>query len=93
MDIHQPDSTGPIFINQSSYSRRVLQEFRIENCNPVTTPQNTSVKPHKRLLETEPPTNASLYREIIGKLMHLVVYIYFDLAQTVSKLRIQLRPL
>ena len=85
MDIHRPDPTGPIFINQGTYARRVVHEYGMQNCNPVKTPLDASIKLHKRQ-DNEPPADDTLYREIVGKLNHLAIYTRPDLAQSLSKL-------
>ena len=85
MDFHRPDPTGALFVNQGSYARRVLQEFNMQNCNPVKTPMDSSLKLHQRK-EDEPTADGELYRRLTGKLMHLAVYTRPDLAFTASKL-------
>jgi len=84
IDVHRPNPTGPIFINQGVYIREILQEFGMENCNPTKVPLNPSIKLHKRR-EDEPAANETLYRRLVGKYMHLP-YTRPDLAFTVSKL-------
>jgi len=84
VDVHRPDPTGAIFINQGIYARQVLHEFEMQNCNPVKTPLNPSIKLHKRLDE-EPAADGEPYRRMTGKIMHLAVYTRPDLAFASSK--------
>lgn len=42
--ITQDQKTGEIALDQSSYIERKLQEYGMEDCNPVSTPFNTNVK-------------------------------------------------
>jgi len=84
IDIYRPDPTGPVFINQGVYIRQILHEFGMEDCNPVKTPLDISIKLHKRY-ENEPQTNAEEYRKMVGKYMHLL-YTRVDIACAVSKL-------
>jgi Reverse transcriptase (RNA-dependent DNA polymerase) len=85
IDVHRPDPTGPIFINQGTYARQMLHEFGMQNCNPVKTPMDPSVKLHKRR-DDESATDGELYRKITGKVMHMAIYTRPDLALASSKL-------
>lgn len=38
LDIYRPTSTGPLYISQSSCSRKILHHFSMENCNPTKAP-------------------------------------------------------
>jgi ribonuclease HI len=84
IDIHRPDPTGPIFINQGVYIREILEEMGMMNCNPAQTPLNSSTKLHKRQSDEE-PADIEWYRIVIGKFMHLL-YTRPDIACAVSKL-------
>jgi len=85
LDVHRPTPTGPIYISQSTYSRKVLHRFGMEKCNPAKTPFSNSSQLHRKT-DDEEPANAQLYSEIIGSIGHLSNYTRPDLAFTVSKL-------
>ena len=84
IDIHRPDPTGPIFINQGIYIRQILSEFGMSKCNAVPTPLSSSIKLEKRKPD-EKSGDIEWYRCIIGKFMHLL-YTRIDIACAVSKL-------
>src|SRR5437762_2331306 len=85
LDIHRPTPTGNIYISQSTYSRKILHRFGMENCNPLKAPFPDSTQLHKRT-DDEEPTDSKLYREIIGSIGFLPMYTRPDLAFAVSKL-------
>lgn len=64
--IHNPN--GCIHIRQSGYAERLLQKFRMSECNPVATPADMH---HKMRVDGEPAKNeptAFPYREAVGSL-------------------------
>ena len=85
MDIHRPTPTGPIYLSQSTYARKILHRFGMQNCNPAKTPFADTTQLHKRL-DDEEPADETLYREMIGSIGYLPTYTRPDLAFTVSKL-------
>ncbi|KAL8128004.1 hypothetical protein AgCh_014797 [Apium graveolens] len=67
IEFHQ--STGGIFISQQSYAKEILQKFRMENANPVSTPCITGLKLSK---EGEGKlVNSAMFRSLVGNLMYL----------------------
>ena len=85
MDVYRPTPTGPIYLSQSTYARKILHRFRMQNCNPAKTPFSDTTQLHKRL-DDEEPADERLYREMIGSIGFLPMYTRPDLAFAVSKL-------
>jgi hypothetical protein len=87
LDIHRPDPCGPITISQSTYSRKLLAKFGMENCHPVKAPcdGNASVL-HARTEDEAPASDPELYRSITSSIMHLAVWTRPDISYIVNKL-------
>jgi hypothetical protein len=85
LDIHRPTPTGPIYLSQSTYARKMLHKFDMANCNPVKSPCEPSVQLHKRTFDEE-SADGELYRQMIGSLMFLAQYTRSDIAYEVSTL-------
>ena len=90
LDIYRPDPTGPIHLSQSTYARKVLHRFGMQNCNPAKAPFHDTSQLHKRIPDNEDPneepTDEKLYREIVGSIGYLSSYTRSDLAFPHSKL-------
>lgn len=63
---------GKIWLDQSSYTNRIIQEYGVEDCNPVSTPVDPSIKLSS---DMEPKNEEDIeymkkvpYREAVGKL-------------------------
>jgi hypothetical protein len=85
LDVYRPTPTGPISISQSTYARKVLHRFGMQDCNPAKAPFNDTTQLHKRR-DDEEPTDDKLYREIVGSLGYLSTYTRADLSFAHSKL-------
>src|SRR5271169_784335 len=85
LDIYRPTPTGPVYLSQSTYARKMLHKFNMARCDPVKTPCKTSAHLHKRTPDEE-PADGELYRQIIGSLMFLAQYVRPDIAYAVSAL-------
>lgn len=70
-----------IFVHQSTYAKKVLSKFNMENCNTVSTPSDTNQQ-----MQSFDESSASNYpyRELIGSLMYLAVGTRPDLAHAVG---------
>lgn len=69
-------------ITQTRYIQDILEQYGMEQCNPVSTPAEPQVK---RCTEETKDENWS-YQELIGALMYLAVGTRPDLANTISRL-------
>ena len=58
-----------IFISQEKYINDLLKRFKIDECKPIKTPMTTNV--HLDLDEGGNKVDQTLYRSIIGSLLHL----------------------
>jgi len=85
LDIYRPTPTGPVYLSQSTYARKMLHKFNLAKCNPVKTPCESSIHLHKRTPDEE-SANGELYRQMIGSLMFLAQYARPDIAYAVSAL-------
>ncbi|XP_019098168.1 PREDICTED: uncharacterized protein LOC109131553 [Camelina sativa] len=58
-----------IFVSQSTYARKLLSKFKLDNCKEAVTPMSTS----KKLLKDEKghDVDITLYRGMIGSLLYL----------------------
>ncbi|GAB5371106.1 hypothetical protein AAMO2058_001551200 [Amorphochlora amoebiformis] len=73
-----------LIMSQEAYAKRILIEYKMQNCKGVTTPMAPSVKLTKD--EEGPGVDQEKYRSIIGKIAYLATCTRPDLAYTVSKL-------
>lgn len=85
LDIHRPTATGPILLSQSTYARKVLHRFGMQDCNPAKASFIDTTQPHKRL-EDEETADETLYRQIVGSLGYLLTFTRPNLSCAVSKL-------
>jgi hypothetical protein len=67
LQIHQRNQG--IFIYQTKYIREMLKRFRMEYCNPVTTPMQTNCKINKD--DDSKSTDKRQYRSMIGSLLYV----------------------
>lgn len=72
---------GSIHVHQSSYVRKVLKRFNMENCNPVATPSDSNQVLHGF---TESKASNYPYREAVGSLMYLSVGTRPDITHVVG---------
>ena len=74
-----------LFIEQSQYARKVLQEYGMDQCTPVATPMDgyESIQPGR---PDEERTDQRAYQRRIGSLMYLMTGTRPDLAFAIGKL-------
>ena len=84
LDVYRPTPTGPVFLSQSTYVRKILHRFGMQNCNPAKTPFTDTHQLHKRR-EDENPADIQPYSEMVGSISCLT-YTRSDLGFAVSKL-------
>lgn len=77
----QQNKDGSIFIHQSTYASKVLNKFKMQNCDGVLTPSDPN-----QILHNFDDSEVSTYpyRELIGSSMHLAVSKRRDIANAVS---------
>lgn len=78
---------GSICMHQEGYARKVLNKFKMDDCNPVHVPfdPNTMVKFSDHTQEVMPARNVP-YRELIGSLMYLAIATRPDISFALSYL-------
>ena len=69
LDIKIVQSDSGVFISQRKYVQEILDKFKMENCNSVTTPIDKSMKLVKDQGGKE--VDSTLYKQIVGSLMYL----------------------
>ena len=70
---------------QSQFVSRVLKRFDMENCKPRSTPCEMSPNSHGSPDESE-PADSTLYRQIVGSLIYIMIATRPDLCYAVTKL-------
>jgi hypothetical protein len=86
LDISRPDPYGPITVSQSTYARKLLAKFGMEDCNPVKSPCDSRASHLHLRTETETATDAALYRSITSSIMHLSIWTRPDISWITNKL-------
>ena len=75
----------PGLVNQLSYTRNLLERFEMQDCKPVTTPVDASVKLQKATDEDE-LVDQQLFQSAIGRLMYLSLCTRPDIAYAIGNL-------
>ena len=74
-----------ILINQSSYTKKILRQFGMENCRPVMTPiVKDSDNQNHIIMKDDINVILKNYRQIVGALAYLMVGTRPDIAYAVS---------
>lgn len=86
IDRDRPNKT--IYLSQQQYTIRILQRFKMAECNPKALPAD----PFSKLTATgidggpcSPPVNESIYREAVGSLMFLMVCTHPDISYALGQ--------
>jgi len=86
MDISRDGDRGPITVSQSTYARKLLAKYGMENCNPVKAPCDQKAAYLHLRTEAEAPADAALYRSMTSSIMHLAIWTRPDIAWITNKL-------
>jgi hypothetical protein len=90
IDIVREPGSNRIFLHQSSYATKLIDKFKMANCNPKSIPSDPNVHLRKGTKDQEVnmPADPLLnrYREIIGGIMYLAVSTRPDVAQALNVL-------
>ena len=89
LDISRNRESKELFISQPHYVAKILEKFRMNNCNPRTVPAD----PNSRLSASMSPKTESdravmkkvPYRQAVGSLMYLMVMTRPDIAFALSQ--------
>ena len=83
--VKQDEERGRAWIDQPSYTRNLLERFEMQDCKPVTTPVDASVKLQKATDEDE-LVDQQLFQSAIGRLMYLSLCTRPDIACAIGNL-------
>ena len=72
LGVHVEQEPGLIRIHQKTYIENLLLKFRLDDCNPVTTPCDMSVH-HQANDGFSNAADPSLYRSMVGCLLHAAI--------------------
>jgi len=86
LDISRSDPQGPITISQSTYARKLLAKFGMEDCNSVKSPCDSRASHLHLRTETEAAADAALYRSMTSSIMHLAIWTRPDISWITNKL-------
>lgn len=70
-------------LNQSNFIRQVLSRFNMTDCNSIATPLDPSIQ-LKAASEEDELVDPTLFRQIVGSLMFIMIGTRPDLAATIS---------
>ena len=86
-----PDGTRYLSVHQHKYIEKILKRYGMADCNPVTSPCNTTGKPHEVYMfpnpvpaENNDPALVSEYRGIVGALIYPSILSRLDISYAVS---------
>ena len=88
MNILRPSPRGPITISQSMDARKLLQKFKMWDCNPVKIPLEPNAPSALRKFDhgIDEPADRTLYRQIVSFMIPLTFYTCPNVIFLVSKL-------
>jgi hypothetical protein len=73
-------------LHQADYLHTVLERHGMENCNPVSTPLDSSVKLTKTMPETDKSVDQTEYQQLIGEISFAAIATRPDVAFAASHL-------
>ena len=77
--------SGCIKMNQSKYINKLLNRFKMSDCNPRTLPCDISIN-KSNFEDSKELVDCKLYREIVGSLIYVMVCTRPDLSYVITKL-------
>lgn len=87
---HQDQESNQISMSQEGFIENIIQKFNMEDCKPVQTPLNPSVKLSKAMSpkneEERKEMSSKPYRSLIGSLMYLAISTRPDITHAISQL-------
>ncbi len=84
IEISLDRSNRRLFIDQSEYTKNILERFGMINSKPVATPMDRSY--NDKVVENSEAAENVPYRQVIGILMYLMITTRPDIAYAIGKL-------
>jgi hypothetical protein len=84
MSIRRDRQNRILYLSQEAYIRKVIHQFGMDDCTPVSTPMDTSPLPENNPEYTCPLNLKIEYQRIIGSLMYIMLGTRGDIAYAVS---------
>jgi hypothetical protein len=84
MSIRRDRQNRILYLSQQSYIHKVLHQFQMDDCTPVTTPIDTSPMPENEADYVCPVNQRIEYQRIVGSLMYIMLGTRGDIAYAVS---------
>ena len=85
LSIEQNEQNGSVWIGQHVYTETLLKKFGMEDCKPVSTPVDISLK-LTQATDEDNCIDQQRYQSAIGRLMYLSVSTRPDISYTISYL-------
>jgi len=83
IQVHHHRQRRIVSLNQTHFIDQILRRFGFEDAKPVTTPLDISVK-LTQTQDNESPADQTLFRQILGSVMYLMLGTRPDLAAAIS---------
>jgi len=84
MSIRRDRQNRILYLSQEAYIHKVIHQFGMDDCTPVSTPIETSPLPGNRPEYTCPSDQRIEYQRIVGSLMYIMLGTRGDIAYAVS---------
>lgn len=84
MSIRRDRQNRILYLSQETYIHKVLHQFQMNDCTPVSTPIDTSPVPENEPEYVCPAGQRIEYQRIVGSLMYIMLGTRGDIAYAVS---------
>ena len=91
MQVKRDRERGLLSISQPAYLETMLKKFKMENCNPISTPMECGMNYHK-IKDSENRCNTTVYQQAIGSLTYAAITTRPDIVASVNCLSQFVRP-
>ena len=83
MQVKRDRERGLLSISQPAYLETMLKKFKMENCNPISTPMECGMNYHK-IKDSENRCNTTVYQQAIGSLTYAAITTRPDIVASVN---------
>ncbi|KAG9767303.1 hypothetical protein KCU88_g7475, partial [Aureobasidium melanogenum] len=84
MSIQRDRQNRVLYLSQEAYIDKVIQQFGLSDCTPVSTPIETSLQAEESHEHSCPPSQRTEYQRMVGSLMYIMLGTRGDIAYAVS---------